>query len=137
MEGGQPVQITEINHVRAEYSPDGKWLACVVMVPETSSRKLVIIPANGGTPVKTFEKIPLQRWSYLRWLPDSSALTLAGVQNGVSNIYKLPLDTSELSLLTNFKSDWIFRYAWSKDGKMLAVERGTSINDVIMISDLK
>ncbi len=137
MEGGAPVQITEVNHVRAEYSPDGKWLACLVLMPETGSRKIVIIPANGGAPVKTYEKIPLQRWSYLRWLSDSSTLTLAGVQNGISNLYKLPPEGGDPIPMTNYKSDWIFRYAWSKDGKMLAVERGMPISDVIMISDWK
>ncbi len=137
IEGGPPVQLSGINHQRAEYSPDGKWLACLVMVPETASRKLVIIPANGGAPMKTFEKLPLQRWSYLRWLSDSSALTLAGVQDGVSNLYKLSLDGETPQTITNFKSDLIFRYAWSKDGKRLAVERGMPISDVIMISDLK
>ena len=137
MDGGTPVQLTEIYHVRAEYSPDGKWLACVVMEPEPEGRKIIIIPANGGAPVKTFEKIPLQRWSYLRWLPDSRAITLAGVQNGVSNLYKLSLEGGDPQPMTNFKSDWIFRYAWSRDGKMLAVERGMPISDVIMISDLK
>jgi TolB protein len=137
IDGGTPVQLTEAYHVRAEYSPDGKWLACMVLLPESGGRKIVVLPANGGAAVKTFEQIPLQRWSYLRWLADSSALTLAGTQNGVSNIYKLPLEGGALSPITNFKSDWIFRYAWSKDGKMLAVERGLPINDVIMISDLK
>ncbi len=136
IDGGTPVQLTETYHVRAEYSPDGKWLACMVVLPETGTRKIVVIPANGGAAVKTFEQIPLQRWSYMRWLADSSALTLAGVQNGVSNLYQLPLEGGALSPLTNFKSDWIFRYAWSKDGKMLAVERGMPINDVILISDL-
>ena len=137
IEGGNPVQLTEAYHVRAEYSPDGKWLACMVLMPDSGGRKIVIIPANGGAPVKTFDQIPLQRWSYMRWLADSSALTLAGVQNGVSNIYKLPLEGGVLSPLTNFKNDLIFRYAWSKDGRMLAVERGLPINDVILISGLR
>ncbi|MBL8208071.1 MAG: PD40 domain-containing protein, partial [Blastocatellia bacterium] len=137
IEGGTPIQITDTNYLRSEYSPDGKWLACLVYVPETSTRKVVIIPANGGAPVKSFEAIPLQRWSYLRWSTDSAALTLAGVQNGISNIYQLPLEGGSLSPITNFKSDLIFRYAWSKDGTMLAVERGLPISDVILISDLK
>ncbi len=135
MDGGAPVQMTEVNHVRPEYSPDGKWLACMMMTPE--GRKIVILPANGGAPVKTIEKISLQRWSYLRWLTDSSALTVAGTQNGISNLYKLGLEGGDPRPLTNFKSDWIFRYAWSKDGKHLAVERGLPISDVIMISDFK
>ncbi len=137
IEGGTPTQLTEVNHVRAEYSPDGKWLACIVMTPESNGKKIVILPANGGAPVKTFENIALQRWSSLRWLPDSSSLTVAGVQNGISNLYKLALEGSNPQPITNFKSDWIFRYAWSQDGKWLAVERGLPVNDVIMISDLK
>ncbi len=137
IEGGPPVRVTEANFVRAEYSPDGKWLLCVVIVPEAGTRKLVVIPANGGAPIKTVEKIPFQRWGYLRWLSDSRAFTLAGAVNNASNIYKYALEGGEPQPLTNFKSDWIFRYAWSRDGQMLAVERGLPVNDVILISELK
>jgi Tol biopolymer transport system component/DNA-binding winged helix-turn-helix (wHTH) protein len=137
IDGGAPVQMTEVNHVRPEYSPDGKWLACMALTPESGGRKIVILPANGGAPAKTIDQISLQRWSYLHWLSDSSALTVAGTQNGVSNIYKISLESGLAQPITNFKSDWIFRYAWSKDGKHLAVERGLPISDVIMISDFK
>jgi Tol biopolymer transport system component/DNA-binding winged helix-turn-helix (wHTH) protein len=137
MEGGVPVQITPANYVRAEYSPDGKWLACILYLPETAEKKIALLPAAGGDPVRIIEQIPYERWSYLRWLPDSRAFTLAGIINGVSNIYKYPLAGGEPQPVTNFKNDWIFRYAWSRDGKMLAVERGMPVNDVILISDLK
>jgi Tol biopolymer transport system component/DNA-binding winged helix-turn-helix (wHTH) protein len=137
MEGGAPVQMTEANHVRPQYSPDGKWLACMVLMPESGGRKIAILPVNGSAPAKTIDKISLQRWSYLHWLSDSSALTVAGTQNGISNIYKISLESGLTQPITNFKSDWIFRYAWSKDGKNLAVERGLPISDVIMISDFK
>ena len=137
IDGGPSVQVAEASYVRAEYSPDGKWLACIVNTPETGSKKLVVIPANGGAPIKTFEKTPFQRWGYLHWLPDSRAFTLSGAVNNASNIYKYSLDGDAPQPLTNFKSDWIFRYAWSRDGKLLAVERGMPVNDVILISDLK
>lgn len=137
IEGGTPTQITEANYVRADYSPDGKWLLCIVNIPETGAKKFVVIPANGGPPVKTIDTIPFQRWGYLRWFPDSHAFTLAAAVNNASNIYKFSLDGGPPQPITNFKSDWIFRYAWSRDGKMLAVERGLPVNDVILISDLK
>lgn len=137
IEGGTPTRITEANYVRADYSPDGKWLLCIVNMPETATKKLVVIPANGGVPIRTVEKIPFQRWNYLRWMPDSRGFTLTGALNNTSNIYKYSLEGGEPQPLTNFKTDWIFRYAWSRDGKMLAVERGLPVNDVILISDLK
>ena len=39
--------------------------------------------------------------------------------------------------LTDFKTDRIFRYAWSRDGKHLACSRGVETNDVVLISDLR
>jgi eukaryotic-like serine/threonine-protein kinase len=137
IEGGAPVQITEGNYVRAEYSPDGKWLVCIVIVPEKGTRQLAVIPAQGGPPIKTYDKIPFQRWSHLHWLPDSSAFTVAGAVNNTSNIYQYSLNGNEPQPITNFKSDLIFRYAWSRDGKLLAVERGMPVNDVILILDVK
>ncbi|MFN7926839.1 MAG: winged helix-turn-helix domain-containing protein [Blastocatellia bacterium] len=137
IDGGTPVQITEGNYLRAQYSPDGKWLLCVVSNPEKGLRKFVIMPSGGGAPVKTIEKIPFQRWSHLAWLPDSRSFTVAGAVNNTSNIYKYTFESNEPQSVTNFKSDWIFRYAWSRDGKTLAVERGLPVNDVIMISDMK
>lgn len=137
IDGGTPVQLSAGNYLRAEYSPDGKWLVCVVNMPEKGERKFVILPAEGGQPVKTYDKIPFQRWSHLHWLPDSRAFTVAGAINNTSNIYRYSLDGIEPQPLTDFKSDLIFRYAWSRDGKQLAVERGLPVNDVILISDVK
>jgi len=39
--------------------------------------------------------------------------------------------------LTDFKSDRIFSFAWSRDGKQLALARGTLTNDVILISNFE
>ncbi len=39
--------------------------------------------------------------------------------------------------LTDFKSDNIFSFDWSRDGKFLALSRGSTINDVVLISDFK
>ena len=39
--------------------------------------------------------------------------------------------------LTDFKTEKIFDFAWSYDGKQLAVIRGTEISDAVLISDEK
>jgi Tol biopolymer transport system component/DNA-binding winged helix-turn-helix (wHTH) protein len=137
IEGGTATRLTDFNYLRAEYSPDGKWLACIQVVPETGAKKVAILPATGGAPSNVIENFPFARWTYLRWFPDSQAITMAADQAGVGNIYKYSINSQTPEKITDFKSDWIYRYAWSGDGKSLAVERGLPINDVILISDLK
>jgi hypothetical protein len=39
--------------------------------------------------------------------------------------------------LTDFKSDRIFSFDWSRDGKQLAIAHGAEVSDVVLISDFK
>jgi len=39
--------------------------------------------------------------------------------------------------MTNFKSDLIFAFDWSGDGKQLALARGATSSDVILISNFR
>jgi len=39
--------------------------------------------------------------------------------------------------VTNFKADLTFSFAWSRDGKQLALARGTVNKDVVLISNFK
>ena len=57
--------------------------------------------------------------------------------NGISNIWSLPIDGSAPKQLTNFKTDQIFWFDFSHDGKQLALSRGTQTSDVILIRDFK
>jgi Tol biopolymer transport system component len=57
--------------------------------------------------------------------------------NGVSNIWSLPLDGGRPKQLTDFKTDQIFWFDFSRDGKQLALSRGTQTSDVILIRDFK
>jgi len=39
--------------------------------------------------------------------------------------------------LTDFKSDRIFDFSWSRDGKQLALFRGVVNSDVVLISNFR
>jgi len=39
--------------------------------------------------------------------------------------------------LTNFKTDRIFSFDWSRDGKQLIVARGKLTSDVVLISNYR
>jgi len=50
---------------------------------------------------------------------------------------RLGLDGGPSKQLTNFKSDLIFSFAWSRDGRQLALARGSVTKDVVLISSLR
>jgi Tol biopolymer transport system component len=63
------------------------------------------------------------------------ALNYIDTINGVSKIWLLPLDGRKPVQLTDFKTDQIFWFDFSPDGKQLALSRGTQTSDVILIKD--
>jgi Tol biopolymer transport system component len=73
----------------------------------------------------------------LRWTPDGRALTYIDTINGVSNIWSLSLDGGPPKQLTDFKTDQIFWFDFSRDGKQLALSRGTQTSDVILIRNFR
>jgi len=99
---------------------------------------VAVIPFAGGDPVKVLD-IPqsVTGASGLRWMQDGRALTYIDTINGVSNIWSLPLDTGAPKQLTDFKTDRIFWFDFSRDGKQLALSRGTQTSDVILIRDFR
>ncbi len=131
IEGGEPQPLTDQPTQRPVVSPDGKYIACFYQ------GKVAILPFSGGEPLKTFDTIPLNLYPQsIRWTADSRAITYFVMQRGITNIWSQPVDGGPQKRLTNFKEDLIYRFAWSKDGNTLACERGTEINDIVLVSDL-
>lgn len=131
IDGGEPTLLTSQPSQRPLVSPDGKLIACLYQ------GKVAILPFAGGEALKTFEAIPSIYPQIIRWMSDSRALAYLDTQGGVANIWSQPVDGSAPKQVTNFKDDSIFRFAWSPDGSTLACERGTEINDIILVSDFK
>ena len=69
-----------------------------------------------------------------RWSADGRAFEDLAIRNGVSNLWRFPLDgAAPRSPSPTFTSDQIFSYRWSRDGKMLAMARGTQAADIVLI----
>jgi Tol biopolymer transport system component len=73
----------------------------------------------------------------LSWNADGSAIVYVVTSGGVSNLWAQPVNGTERKQLTNFTSDRIFWFGFSRDGKQLALARGRSTSDVVLISNLK
>ncbi len=140
IDGGEPVRLTERFTLNPTVSPDGSLIACFYREDQPNAPfKVAIIPFAGGDPV---EVLDLPRPSFtgfagLRWTADGRALTYIDTINGVSNIWSLPLDGGKPVQLTDFKADQIFWFDFSRDGKQLALSRGTQTSDVILIKDFR
>ena len=141
IDGGEPVQLSDQLINNPTVSPDGSQIACVYLEtqPNGLKRKIAIIPFAGGDPIKLLDLPQSYRQTNagLRWTPDGRAVTYLDTTDGVSNIWSLPLDGGNPVQLTNFKTDEIFWFAFSRDGRQLVVSRGTETSDVILIRDFR
>jgi eukaryotic-like serine/threonine-protein kinase len=135
IDGGAAVQLTEYTAENPEVSPDGKLIACQYREDVNSPWRYAIIPYEGGKPLKIFD-LPKGSDTY-RWTLDGRSLTYDETRNGVTNIWSFPLDGSPPKQLTDFKTDQIYNFKWSDDGKQLVLARGTTTSDVVLIQNFR
>jgi len=135
IDGGEPVQLTNKYSKLPVVSPDGKLVACYYWEenPDTPFG-ISLVPFQGGAPVKTVDNLPA---AIVRWASDGRALIYNETRGGVSNLWSQAIDGGQPKKLTEWKSERIFDFAFSNDGKRLALSRGVVTNDVILISDFK
>ena len=132
--GGNPVRI----------SPDGKRIMYLGSPepPENPSSpsasnpyQLKVIPSDGGADLYKFD------WpasaSDSRWAPEGDAVEYALTRSGVTNIWRQKLGGGAPKQITNFESGLIFDFAWSHDGRQLAMTRGSESSDVVLISNFR
>jgi Tol biopolymer transport system component len=139
IEGGEPTEIvkTFAQAGSIDVSPDGGRLAFVsseaqnqfvVMVcdlPACTNRQRLPPPTNFSTTGS----------SAMRWTPDG--LSIAYVDTNGSNIWSQPLDGGPPRQITHFSDRQVATFAWSRDGKRLAVARTTTTNDIVLLRGLK
>jgi len=119
-------------------SPDGKLIACYYRDDANVGPDLVIIPSEGGERIKRFDYSPVMpRPLRVQWTPDGRAIAYIKTSGGVSNIWSQPLNGDPPKPLTDFKSDSMFSFGWSRDGKQLVYARGPVTSDVVLIRDTK
>ena len=137
LEGGAPQQLFNQNSYNPTISPDGKFVAFTYGEGSgvTFHVKLAVIPAAGGAPLHTFD-FPPSGYGKIRFTPDGQGIAFAGMdQQGVANLWVQPLNGSAPRELTEFKRDKLFDFAWSRDGKQLAMSRGQTARDVVLLTD--
>lgn len=133
--GSAATQLTNHYSAHPALSPDGKWIAYLREDEQPAvPPRTVVIPFAGGAPIKSFA---FDSPSLVRWSQDGKGLIYVDTRAGVSNLWQQPLDGSAPRPLTDFKTDRIYNFAWSRDGKQLACVRGADVSDVVLLSGFR
>ena len=137
IDGGEVVALTDKIASPPSVSPDGQLVG--FFAAKEKKFELVLIPAAGGAPVKTFDVSPNSRgWLFTRitrWVGDGGLLTYIDNERGVSNIYGLAVRGGAPRQLTHFNTDSIFSFDWSRDGRQLVVARGQLSRQIVLLND--
>jgi serine/threonine protein kinase len=143
LQGGPATRLAQLYTTQFQFavSPDGRWVAAPALLADNPTNKedirvvVQLIPLDGGkaveitSPFITFESM----LSGFKWSPDSKCLVMNRSENGASNLWNVPVDGSATKQLTHFTSQQIFNFAYSRDGKRLAVSRGTISKNAVLI----
>jgi eukaryotic-like serine/threonine-protein kinase len=123
------------------FSPHGSLLAgflyAVDPATKTAQEKCFLV-SNYEAPrptVRIFDVHPrIARQG--QFTADGKSLAYPIEQNGVTNIWVQPLSGAPGHLITNFNSERILEFQWSRDAKRLAVVRGHFESNVVLFRDL-
>jgi Tol biopolymer transport system component len=138
--GGSPASLLAASQVVGRYSPDGKQIGILMEEGEGEAihTKLAVMDSATGRITRTFDiatSVPdnSDGWS-LRWTSDGKALTFPLAQGATTNLWIQPVSGGKPRQITYFP-DSVIAYAWSPDGKRLALTREVNSSDVVLFSN--
>lgn len=133
--GAPPVALSDQLLVRdLAYSPDGTRILAALMDPKTGTTKGSILPASGGAPLVSRD-VPstLDPMAIVGWMPDGRSFAALDDRSGTPNLWTFPFDGSPGKQITHFHQSEIHGFAWSPDGRRIALSRGPIEQNVVLI----
>ena len=137
IDGGQPERVTkdfaEFN-AGFDVARDGKTVVLGIYDFKAQRPTISLVSLNSGQVLRMFEYDPRHQ-GQPRFSPDGKGIVYPVREKGVDNLWLQPLDGGPGRQLTNFGSLKIYSYQWSPDGKSLALVRGDSPSDLVLIQN--
>jgi Tol biopolymer transport system component len=113
-----------------DISPDDREALCWVMEPSRDWASS-IVPIEGGDP-RPIPGLP-QQPGPLRYGPDGRSITYITSREGATELWSFPREGGEARRLVRFDGKEIANFAWSPDGRRLAVVEEVRSGDVILL----
>ena len=143
--GGDPISLDPYGGYPA-ISRDGCWIAFTHWDEKTKSYLIKIVASDGSVSPRFLPFLPGAEAQQpdenlgdlpIRWTASGDAITYVRTKDDVSNIWSQPVNGAPAHQLTHFTSGYIWRHAWSPDGKWLALARGSFSIDAVLLTDLR
>lgn len=123
-----------------ELSPDNKYLTFFRMqnrpagADDESNAVMTVLSIEKPTDIKFFPVSavpPIRRFS-----PDSKAIDYIYAPTDATQIVRQTFDGGEVMPIFTTSEGKVFNFAWSKDGKRLAISIGHQLRDAVLLTDL-
>jgi eukaryotic-like serine/threonine-protein kinase len=136
IDGGAPQTVSDlpVSNGIFDLSPDGKLAAFATLEHSGEHKEKLALVTAGSGPAKLME-FERPRFGLLRFARDGKGVIYPTRDNGVDNLWLQALDGSPGRQLTNFTAEHIYDFHWSFDGKQLAMVRGHTDADVVLIRE--
>jgi serine/threonine protein kinase len=136
--GGASQTISElpISDSVFDISPDGKLAAFATLEHSGEHKEKLALVATDSGQAKFLEPERV-RFGFVRFSRDGKSVVYPIRENGVDNLWLQPLDGSKGRQITDVTSEHIYDFHWSFDGKQLALVRGHTDADVVLIRDMR
>jgi Tol biopolymer transport system component len=146
IDGGAPQTISTlpVDSSQFDLSPDGKLAAFATLEHSGEHKEKLVLADTGSKSLKCDSGVSCDskvmaferpRAGLIRFSRDGKAVIYPIRENGVDNLWLQPLDGSKGRQLTDFTAEHIYDFHWSFDGKQLALVRGHTDADVVLIRD--
>ena len=137
LDGGKPETVIKVQAEATaafDLSRDGKSMILGTYDFKARKPNFSLLSLDSGQIARTFEYDP-RHTGHVKFSPDGKGFVYIVRDKTVDNLWLLPLDGSAGRQITNFSSLRIYSYQWSADGKSLALVRGDSPSDLVLIQD--
>jgi serine/threonine protein kinase/Tol biopolymer transport system component len=120
-----------------DISPDGKLATFATLEHSREHKERLAVVSTESGQLVTALQFEHEIFGSPRFSPDGKAVVYPARANGVDNLWAQPLDGSKGRYMTDFKTEHIYDFHWSFDGTQLAMVRGHTDSDVVLIKDLQ
>lgn len=138
--GGEPQQLTNLMTIEPKISPNGKFIACYY--PENGEHnkpfnplKLSILSTEDYSIIKQFDVLFSDNNSQFAWTSDSNGISYTVESNGDSSIFLQSVNGGEPQKVFTLPNENIFNHLWSNNAEILLLEKGTIINDIVLLKN--
>jgi len=139
IDGGESQKLADFQAFESDISPDGKYVAYFTYNQADQGRAQIgVMPFDGGTPIKTFD-VPqtVHIDMSVGWTPDGKGITYVDRIGNNSNLWLQPFDGGSPKKITDYKEGMFLRREWTRNGKQIAIVKGSESSDAVMITDFR